>query len=232
MDKLRRGERGKQKTWQWLMVLTAHRGLCVYCGRSSATTIDHERPVADEGADIWWNFVPACEDCNRWKKGRNARDWVRDMDLHVRYPKVGFATRAMAPRVYAGITRRVDRVQREIADIDRREWFELHYGGETHRNKDELFKILGHCKKELRGYPHYPWRTPKVGTSASRCTRLICCGYQHPNAEFLVAILEPEDRAALKRAAFNERLHEGEVLGRIIREYLAGKRRELGDEAA
>ncbi|WP_412775332.1 HNH endonuclease signature motif containing protein [Streptomyces violaceus] len=44
--------------------------------RSTATTIDHERPIADTGADVWWNFVPACEDCNRWEKGRTARRWV------------------------------------------------------------------------------------------------------------------------------------------------------------
>ncbi|MFE9169465.1 HNH endonuclease [Streptomyces kebangsaanensis] len=232
MDPVRRGERGDQKTWQWLMVLTAQRGLCVYCGRSAATTIDHEDPIVEQGADVWWNFVPACGDCNRWKHGRTARVWVRDMDLQHRYPELKFTKRAMRPEVYAGITRRVERVQREIADADRREWFELHYGDERHRNKSELFKILERCKKELRSYPHYPWRTPKVGKSRSRCTRLICCGYQHPNAEFLVAILEPEERAALRRAAFNERLYEGEVLGRIIREYLACKRRELDDEAA
>ncbi|WP_405609412.1 HNH endonuclease [Streptomyces sp. NBC_00076] len=95
MDEIRRGERGKQKTWQWLMVLTAHRGLCVYCGCSAATMIDHEKPIADTGADVWWNFVPACEDCNRWKKGRTARRWVVDMDLHHRYPEAGFATRGM-----------------------------------------------------------------------------------------------------------------------------------------
>ncbi|MGW4599562.1 HNH endonuclease [Streptomyces sp. NPDC004457] len=226
MDKIRRGERGKQKTWQWLMVLTAHRGLCVYCGRSSATTIDHETPIAGTGADVWWNFVPACEDCNRWKKGRTARRWVADLDLHHRYPKERFATRGMPPRVYAGITRRVERVQREIADMDRREWFQMHYGDEKHRNKTELFEILERCKAELRGYPHYPWRTPKQGTSRTVCTRLICCGYQHPKANYLVAFLEPEERAALKRAVFNERVHEGDVLGRLIREYLAARERD------
>jgi hypothetical protein len=232
MDKIRRGERGEQKTWQWLMVLTAHRGLCVYCGRSAAATIDHERPIADEGADVWWNFVPACEDCNRWKKGRSAKRWVADMDLHHRYPKAGFATRAMRPEVYAGITRRVERVQREIADMDRREWFRLHYGNEKHRTKAELFKILDGCKAELRGYPHYPWRTPKLGTSRNVCTRLICCGYQHPKAKHLVAFLEPEERAAFRRAVFNERAHEGDVLGRLIREYLADRGRERDNDAA
>jgi hypothetical protein len=55
--------------------------------------------------------------------------------------------------VYAGITRRVERVQREIADMDRREWFQLHYGSEKHRNKAALFEILDSCKAELGGYP-------------------------------------------------------------------------------
>ncbi|GAA0488279.1 hypothetical protein GCM10009544_56790 [Streptomyces stramineus] len=225
VDAIRRGERGKQKTWQWLMVLTAQRGLCTYCGRSAATTIDHEEPIAAGGADIWWNFVPACDDCNRWKKGRSARRWVVDMDLHHRYPKAGFATRAMRPEVYAGITRRVGRVQREIADMDRREWFRLHYGGERHRNKTELSEILARCKAELRGYPHHPWRTPKLGKSRNVCTRLMCCGYQHPKAQDLVAFLEREEREAFQRAVFNERAHEGDVLGRLIREYLLGKER-------
>jgi hypothetical protein len=48
--------------------------------------------------------------------------------------------------VYAGITRRVERVQREIAEMDRREWFQMHYGNEKHRTKAELFEILDRCK--------------------------------------------------------------------------------------
>ncbi|MEV0636356.1 hypothetical protein AB0I77_15560 [Streptomyces sp. NPDC050619] len=145
------------------------------------------------------------------------------MDLHHRYPKVGFATRAMPPAVYAGISRRVERVQREIADMDRREWFRLHYGSERHRNRTELSEILARCKAELRGYPHYPWRTPRLGTSRNVCTRLMCCGYQHPKAEHMVAFLEREERDAFRRAVFNERVHEGDVLGRLIREYLLDK---------
>jgi 5-methylcytosine-specific restriction endonuclease McrA len=47
------------------MVLTAQRVLCVYYGRSAATTIDHEKPITDTRAEVWWNFFPACEDCNR-----------------------------------------------------------------------------------------------------------------------------------------------------------------------
>ncbi|MGW1866162.1 HNH endonuclease [Streptomyces mauvecolor] len=232
MDGIRRGERRKQKTWQWLMVLTAQRGLCTYCGRSAATTIDHEEPITDGGADTWWNFVPACDDCNSWKKGRNARSWVVNLDLHHRYPKAGFATRAMRPEVYAGITRRVERVQREIADMDRREWFRLHYGHERHRNKTELSEILTRCKAELRGYPHYPWRTPKLGKSPNVCTRLMCCGYQHPKARHMVAFLERDERDAFRRAVFNERAHEGDVLARLIREYLLGKRRGDDTDAA
>ncbi|MER8043478.1 HNH endonuclease signature motif containing protein [Streptomyces sp. NPDC094032] len=232
VDKIRRGERGKQRTWQWLMVLTAQRGLCTYCGRSAASTLDHEEPIADGGADIWWNFVPACDDCNRWKKGRTAKHWVANLDLHHRYPKAGFATRAMRPEVYAGITRRVERVQREIADTDRREWFRLHYGSERHRNKAELSEILTRCKEELRGYPHHPWRTPKLGTSRRVCTRLMCCGYHHPKAKWMTAFLEGEEYESFRRSVFNERAHEGDVLGRLIRDYLAGKGRDRDDGAA
>ncbi|MEV7364518.1 hypothetical protein [Streptomyces sp. NPDC091299] len=125
----------------------------------------------------------------------------------------------------------MERVQREIADTDRREWFSLHYGQEKHRNKPELLKILDRCKAELRSYPHYPWRTPQLDTSRSVCTRLICCGYRHPEARRLVAFLEPHERAAFERAVFNERAHEGDVLGRLIREYLANQKREREESA-
>ncbi|WP_294006601.1 LysR family substrate-binding domain-containing protein [Streptomyces sp.] len=48
------------------------------------------------------------------------------MDLHHRYPKLGFTSRAMRPEVYVGIPRRVEQAQREIADVDRRDWFRHH----------------------------------------------------------------------------------------------------------
>ncbi|MGW1759636.1 HNH endonuclease [Streptomyces mirabilis] len=215
------------------MVLTAHRGLCVYCGRSRAATLEHEKPIADRGADIWWNFVPSCMDCNRWKNGRSAKKWVRDMDLHHRYPEVGFAKRAMRPEVYAGITRRVERAQREIADPDRRDWFRHHYGLEKHRNKTEMFEVLGRCREELKGYPHYPWRTPKVrDTRLGFCVRLICCGYMHPDARSMHAILSAEEYLAFRQAAYRERVHVGELLGKIVRQYLTeGAERPEGEGA-
>ncbi|WP_079049574.1 HNH endonuclease [Streptomyces torulosus] len=232
MEAIRRGDRGKQKAWVWLMVLTAQRGLCVYCGRSPSTTLDHERPIAGAGHDIWWNFVPACKPCNlRKSKHESAAHWVADMDICHRYPELTRSKWRMSPKVFAGITRRVERVQREIADADRREWFELHYGEEKWGNKTELFKILDRCKAELKGYPHYPWRTPKVRELMGHCTRLICCGYFHPQARLLHAFLDREEVRAFQRAVFNERAHEGEVLGRLVREYLADRQRDLDDEA-
>lgn len=52
------------------------------------------------------------------------------MDICHRYPELTRSKWRMSPKVFAGIPRRVARVQREIADADRREWFELHYGEE------------------------------------------------------------------------------------------------------
>jgi hypothetical protein len=42
----------------------------------------------------------------------------------------------------------------------------------------------------------------------------------------LVAFLKPEESATFKRAVFNERVHEGDVLGRLIPEYLAARERD------
>ncbi|MFE6955530.1 hypothetical protein [Streptomyces sp. NPDC057696] len=47
-----------------------------------------------------------------------------------------------------------------------------------------------------------------------------------------MAFLEPEERAAFKRAVFNERANEGDVLGRLIREDLTNREREREDDAA
>ncbi|MCX4909605.1 HNH endonuclease [Streptomyces sp. NBC_00878] len=213
------------------MVLTAHRGICVYCGRSRATTLDHERPVAERGADIWWNFVPACDGCNRWKNGRTARNWVRDMDLHHRYPKVGFTSRAMRPEVYVGIPRRVERVQGEIADIDRRDWFRHHYGRETHRVKAGMFEALERCKTELKGYPYHPWTAPKVREAdADTCVRRVCCGWKDRQAWFSAPtmILAEEDRTAFLRAAYRAKLYPGDLLGELVRKHLA----DLNDSIA
>ncbi|MFB7867708.1 hypothetical protein [Streptomyces sp. NPDC056069] len=143
------------------------------------------------------------------------------MDICHRYPELTRSKWRMRPKVSTGITRRVERVQREMADADRREWFELHCGEEKWGNKTELFKILVRCKAELKGYPHYPWRTPKVRELKGYRTGLICCGYFHPHARRLHAFLEQEELRAFQRAVFNERAHEGEVLGRLVREYLA-----------
>ncbi|MFG3188083.1 HNH endonuclease signature motif containing protein [Streptomyces omiyaensis] len=219
---LERGGRGDQDVSVWLMVLTAHQGLCVYCGGSASTTIDHEIPVAARGADIWWNFMPSCARCNRWKNGRSAREWVRDMDLHTRYPELRFSKRAMPARVYAGILRRVERTQRELADPDRRDWFRHHYDLGRHKGKAETLQALERCKEELRGYPHRPWHTPKVrDTQADLCVRLMCCGHMHPDAKWMNTALTDAEYEAFRRAAYRERLSPGELLGKAVRRYLA-----------
>jgi hypothetical protein len=212
------------------MVLTAHRGLCVYCGKS-ATTLDHEEPVADNGADIWWNFVPACASCNSRKGKRTARRWVADMDLSYTFPKAGFSTKPMRPEVYAGIRKRVEDVQREIADTNRRDWFRHHYGREKHKTKADLSGVLGRCKAELKGYPHKPWTTPKVrDTKADTCVRRMCCAWKHPDAWISgpTMVLAQEDREAFRREAYRRKLGEGELLEELVKRYLADRSRSLG----
>ncbi|MFI7235461.1 hypothetical protein [Streptomyces cyaneofuscatus] len=41
----------------------------------------------------------------------------------------------------------------------------------------------------------------------------------------MVAFLEREERDAFRRAVLTERAHEGDVLGRLIREYILGEER-------
>ncbi|MFJ6797663.1 HNH endonuclease [Streptomyces sp. NPDC091268] len=82
-----RGSRARQATYIWLMSLTANNGMCTYCAVQPSTTLDHEQPVAGNGADVWWNFLPACKPCNDWKRGRSPLEWLIDQKLHREHPR-------------------------------------------------------------------------------------------------------------------------------------------------
>src|SRR5882757_9317979 len=116
---VQRGIRTKQPTWVWLMTLTAHGGVCVYCTSGPSTTLDHEAPVADNGADTWWNFLPSCKPCNDWKGKRTAMEWLIDQKLHRERPDTGFDTRRMPTRMFLGFEERIERVRREIGEASR-----------------------------------------------------------------------------------------------------------------
>jgi hypothetical protein len=51
-------------------VLRSNGGLCHYCRRARATTVDHIVPKCDGGPTRDWNLAPACGDCNRVKGRR------------------------------------------------------------------------------------------------------------------------------------------------------------------
>ncbi|MFF7637747.1 HNH endonuclease [Kitasatospora sp. NPDC008050] len=191
-------KRGKHPLWIQLMTLTAHQGLCVYCGRTDADTLDHEQPFGDDGPDVWWNFVPACASCNRWKNGRSAREWKRDMELRHSFPKA-FSGRTMKPEVFAGIVTRVEKTQREIRDHGRREWFRHHYDCRTNpKIKQDVLDWLEQCNRELKGYPHAPWTTPaQEGYSLNVCTRRICCGALQKDSRWTNVFLDDDEHRNL-----------------------------------
>jgi hypothetical protein len=51
-------------------VLRRDRHRCAYCGRPTATTMDHVVPRSRGGATQWTNAVAACEPCNTRKGNR------------------------------------------------------------------------------------------------------------------------------------------------------------------
>jgi 5-methylcytosine-specific restriction endonuclease McrA len=55
-------------------VLLRDRGQCAYCGRFTATTMDHVRPRSRGGATSWANAVAACESCNARKGDRTPEE--------------------------------------------------------------------------------------------------------------------------------------------------------------
>ncbi|MFE7124934.1 HNH endonuclease [Streptomyces sp. NPDC057617] len=217
-----RGSRVKQATYVWLMGLTANKGLCTYCNASPSTTLDHEDPVADNGADIWWNFLPACKPCNDWKRNRTPVEWLIDQKLHRAQPTVGFDTRRMPLLMFHGFEARTERVRREIRESGRRDWFRHHYGQARHKNKAEMLEHLDSCRKELSGYPHLPWSTPNVRTwAADVCARHICCGWRHPQARSVEAVILTDDQySAFLKLAFAKGMSGGDFTAMLIRRAL------------
>lgn len=57
-------------------VLLRDRRQCAYCGRFTATTMDHVLPRSRGGATSWVNAVAACEPCNA-RKGDRTPDEAR-----------------------------------------------------------------------------------------------------------------------------------------------------------
>ncbi len=224
---IQRGKRSKQPTWVWLMTLTSNAGCCAYCAVSPSTTLEHEDPIAGNGADTWWNFLPACKPCNDWKGKRTAAEWLIDQKLHRERPKVGFDTRRMPLRMFHGFEGRLSRIRGEIREAGRRDWFRHHYGDARHGNKAEMFEHLETCREELSSYPHLPWTTPNVYASAGAvCTRHMCCGYWHPQARNLDAVILSDDQySAFSKAAFVEGMSEGDLAAKLIARYLLAGRR-------
>lgn len=54
-------------------VMTRDGGMCRYCGRQDATTVDHVRPRCQGGSDDADNLVMACRSCNSRKGGRTPK---------------------------------------------------------------------------------------------------------------------------------------------------------------
>lgn len=55
-------------------VLVRDKGRCAYCGRLTATTMDHVVPRSRGGATSWLNAVAACEGCNARKGNRTPEE--------------------------------------------------------------------------------------------------------------------------------------------------------------
>ncbi|MFD3464820.1 HNH endonuclease [Streptomyces sp. NPDC058682] len=75
MSALPKRRRRSFRIWEWLCVLTANNGCCVYCGKESVA-MDHVIPFARGGADELTNLVPICTPCNRSKTDKTPVEWV------------------------------------------------------------------------------------------------------------------------------------------------------------
>jgi len=60
------------------LVLAASDGVCAWCHRRPATTVDHTIPLAKGGTNEIGNLIPSCGLCNASRGSRPApSDWIR-----------------------------------------------------------------------------------------------------------------------------------------------------------
>ncbi|MFE2157069.1 HNH endonuclease [Streptomyces lydicus] len=121
--------------WEWLAVLSANDGECLYC-TSQAQTMDHVIPFSDGGADELKNLLPICRSCNRKKGNKNPVVWHVALDLCLRWGGQGSlldgallhdkSLRELYLLTHAQLLEALDEleeVQAEVIDERRTAWF-------------------------------------------------------------------------------------------------------------
>ncbi|MFJ3842351.1 HNH endonuclease [Streptomyces sp. NPDC090054] len=197
----------------------------MFCEMAVSQTIDHQEPVASGGADIWWNYLPACTSCNLRKNGKSAIHWAVDMQMAHMQPTAYGKMKRLPLSVCAGIKDRVSATHAEIREFARREWFRHHYADKPRpRNKGEVLSLVAGCQKKLAAYPYPPWESPEL-TEYPRdvCTRKICCGQKHPDWNLIDVYLSEKERAELEEHAFRLGIHRGDLVTTILRQFLRDK---------
>lgn len=167
--------RKKQDVWVCAMVLTANDNRCTYCGCQGPWEMDHVIPFTRGGADNWTNLVPACEDCNKRKNAKTPIEWAVEAEFRERWP---LRTRKRSSHTLRGafeetqqvcseLLDHLDRVQAEIADKARSDWFfdRLWVWGKPSSSMT-LPAALGwsHCdmaEAKANGWPPIPKPKPK-----------------------------------------------------------------------
>lgn len=78
-EKIRRAKKrangGSFRKKDWLRMLNKYNGLCAYCYKKKATTIDHIIPVKRGGTSFIGNLLPACFSCNSSKQDKTIFEW-------------------------------------------------------------------------------------------------------------------------------------------------------------
>jgi len=69
----------------WLDLMSAHGGRCLYCGVADRLQVDHIVPIARGGGNEASNLAPACKPCNFDKRASSLAAWLaRRPDLSPR----------------------------------------------------------------------------------------------------------------------------------------------------
>lgn len=140
--------------WEWLAVMSANGGECLYCV-SQSQTMDHVIPFSDGGADELKNLLPICRPCNRTKGKKNPVVWHVAMDLCLRWSGEGSlldgatlhnkSLRELYLLTHTQVLEALDEleeVQAEVIDERRTAWFQRQF--------------------ELYGYPSARFGVPRA----------------------------------------------------------------------
>ncbi|MYW67125.1 hypothetical protein GTY65_24095 [Streptomyces sp. SID8379] len=221
------------------MVLTANRGLCVYCNAMRSTTLDHVDSIAEGGRNAVENLFPVCRRCNSAKGRLTVDDWFDEMEQanycrrgHCVHLEAGCSTRGVVLDIpWWELSDRMEATRATIDDVDRTRWFSHHFARTILRTSTvDVIERKQAAVKKLSAYPVPPWTSEETEPERDVCSRRLCCPQPAKDEWPTFFYLDADTRRRAEKLAFESEINVIDLYGLAVWEFVVRAERE-GREA-